>query len=577
MQSFFSEWEVTTYKLVTDSERGDIPFLSDTFNIPNVRNKTQSKVLSGSVGIDPTAVILNFDVVSSQCTNMPEESILGDSVVSTEKGVLNWFESDEYYYPAEKIEDFETGASDSGSSGKAFIQIIPYGKLDSEESAIEISGVSYYSSEGALFGINTICAYKTVEITPSTTLYFKAIDSTNENYEAVIKELSGSSSSLPNRSKWYVGNQVTDEENTFNIVTTLCKQGFIAGFTDRNGAVILRDYIGATSNISTHDNDIIIGNSLKGFGLSNISKCYNEFTVKFHSVDNDFKKELGVYFVDADAFPENDDKYQPNKNNSGSVTIRRTGAELDCFPFPSAVWDDLPEVGDLMRIVTDDYFVEGTYLELDGISRVFSITSTDIDEELYIINMDLIEYYNEENTPLWQTYVVGINSYSDAKDLWTLAHQSWLINKRIRKAPKDRTELKWAVDLDTFYNTDSYDETIEYAQSYFKLLVEWTTRQKLQVSYDLPITTDTVKLNIVDNVLFNDAIILPNPAEYGDGWITSISVDPNKDVVKCGITFEPSFFAPPMPIITGNIIETGSRANDIVETGSRVNNIIEGN
>ena len=184
--------------------------------------------------------------------------------------------------------------------------------------------------------------------------------------------------------------------------------------------------------------------------------------------------------------------------------------------------------------------------------------------------------YNAEEI-LWKTFVVGINSYPDAKDLWTVAHQSWLINNRIRKAPTDRTNLSWAVDLDTFYGVTSYDETVEYAQSYFKMLVEWTTRQKLQCSYELPITPETVKLNIVDNILFNDAIILPNPSEYGAGWLTSVKVDPNKDIIKCGVTFEPNFFAPPLPQVTGDIIEDQSNVDDIIEDQSNVDDIIEGN
>lgn len=600
--SFFSNWDITSYKIVEDAERGDVPFLKDGIQIPNIRDNTQDQVLNGFVDVY-SKEIMNFNAKSSMCTNLPKSSILNNgSVVSTEKGVINWVDSinSGYLYPEGKYGEFDPSESNSDSSGKVMLQIIPYGKNDlsewlvtvSNENVYDTGGINYNSEFGAMFGINTICAYKTVEITTSTQLTFKTINSSNTDYETVIKELSGSTSDLPNRSKWYVGKQVTDEENTFNMVTKLCKQGFVTGFTDRTGAVVLKDFLSDTGGTVTHDNSIIKGNSIRGFKLSDISKCYNEFTVKFHKSGTGYKKELGVYLVDSDSFPlptAGGDEWQDPIFIGDGLYRADTDETLQRIGIPN---NDTTGVLDAMinntrpeyRIVLDltgetIEFIDPVYENTTASKTYFYFTRSG---GSYVWNSgDILNVnYTQFNTAeiLWKTFVVGVNSYADAKDLWTLAHQSWMINKRIRKAPSDRTDLEWAVDLDTFYDTNSYDETEEYAYSYFKMLVEWTTRQKLQVNYDLPITVDTVKLNIVDNVLFNDAIILPNPSEFGEGWVTSVGVDTAKSIMKLGITFEPTFFAPPMPQITGvNIIETGSNEDDIIETGSNTDDIIEGN
>jgi hypothetical protein len=598
--SFFSNWDITSYKIVTDEERGDIPFLDASLQIPNVRRNESDIVLSGTVDVY-TKDIMSFVVKSALCTNLPESSILSnDRVVSTEKGIINWVDSLEsgYLYPSGKIAEFSNTDSDSDSSGKVMIQIVPFGSNNlgewdinvGDENIYDDGATRYQSGHGGLFGINTICAYKTIEITTSTELKFKTINSSNTDYETVIKQLSGSSSDLSSRSSWYVGNEVTDEENTFNIVTKLCKQGFVAGFTDRTGSVVLKDFLVASGGAVTHNNSIIKDKTLKGFSLSDLSKCYNEFTIKFHRIGSTYQKELGVYNVDADSFPaigEGGDNWQPPIDTGASLYRADTLESLQRVGIPNgdttgvlqALTDDSRpkyritlDGGDTIEFITPVYentTASKTYFYFTRTGGSYVWNSGDI------LDVDTMEYNTDEI--LWKTFIVGVNSYADAKDIWELAHQSWMINKRIRKAPTERTELEWAVDLDTFYDTTVYDETVEYAYNYFTTLVEWTTRQKLQVSYDLPITVDTIKLNIVDNVLFNDAIILPNPAEFGQGWLTSVGVDTKNDVIKCGITFEPSFFAPPMPEQIDDIIETGSNVDDIIETGSNVDDIIEGN
>ena len=185
-----------------------------------------------------------------------------------------------------------------------------------------------------------------------------------------------------------------------------------------------------------------------------------------------------------------------------------------------------------------------------------------------------------ESFPAWDEsytdFVQGVDSYSDAKELWEMARKSYTLNSRIRTASADRSTLKYAIDRNEYNNVNTYDSWEEYGWQYAKRFAEWVTRQKLQVYFDVPITTDTVKYELMRKVTFSDPIITPD-GETGSGWITSIQCDPKNDVIKLQITFEPNFYIPaPMVIQWGDIIETGDNIDSILETGSETDNIIEG-
>jgi hypothetical protein len=105
--------------------------------------------------------------------------------------------------------------------------------------------------------------------------------------------------------------------------------------------------------------------------------------------------------------------------------------------------------------------------------------------------------------------------------------------------------------------------------------VDWTTKQKLLVSFNLPITPETIKIELMDRIDFKDAIITPEDGEYGKGFVVGVQVDPKKYVIKCSIMFEPDFMIRRSQG-GGEIIESGMSIVDIYESGDADTDIVEG-
>jgi hypothetical protein len=112
-----------------------------------------------------------------------------------------------------------------------------------------------------------------------------------------------------------------------------------------------------------------------------------------------------------------------------------------------------------------------------------------------------------------------------------------------------------------------------YMERYLDLLLDWTTYPKYQVNFDLPITTETITYDIMQQIRFSDPIITPDLGEYGEGWITSLSVNTKNSKISCQITFTPNFFVIPAMKQCGVIIEDQYNVDYINEDANNVDYI----
>jgi hypothetical protein len=115
-----------------------------------------------------------------------------------------------------------------------------------------------------------------------------------------------------------------------------------------------------------------------------------------------------------------------------------------------------------------------------------------------------------------------------------------------------------------------------YVKKYLDLLLKWTTYQKFQVTYDLPITAETIKYELVDRIKFKDPIITPNNT-MGRGWITSLTFDTKNDKIRAKITFDPGFLVRP-PIVIPQCVwidEKSTNVDTIDEKSTNTNTIVE--
>lgn len=430
---------------------------------------------------------------------------------------------------------------------------------------------------------------------PTDTVY-GALHYMTDTYSGLL----GNYSSLPaeRTNLWNVGRVIQQQQNTFNYIQELCQQSFVCGWTNRKGDINYAPLnpsfqaSDADNSLVVHDNNIIIRDSISGFGLSPLSQVYNEFDIQFayNYATGKYDKQYSVKHVDEDAFPVADASQGKQVANDSVQIIpvtyfseTRKGVVL--LPTTYYVADDWKEffIYNTFEVVGTplNHAIWGTVTAVeqlnDGLTTKIRF---DIDATKSIINQStdlqiegtwLSNIYTLGGAGSWKEFVVGIDDYQMAKDVWELCHSGWLENKQVNKAPTSLTDLIWATDL-TILKDDRASPYDEYAYQYLLRMAKWCTRQKWQVQYDVPVNEATATLELMQEVRFNDPIITPDidgNTQYGIGYITSIEVVPNEDIMRIGLTFEKFLSRARVPAQGVTITETGS-AITITETGSAI-------
>lgn len=175
---------------------------------------------------------------------------------------------------------------------------------------------------------------------------------------------------------------------------------------------------------------------------------------------------------------------------------------------------------------------------------------------------------------LWKTYVGGIspNSYTDAKVMWDYAHESYDIAGAVQPLPKNLSEMPWYINTKQFKNEEfsgasKSDSPFKYLQN----LSEWCTLQKDQVKFNVPLTYDNVRLELLDYVSFADTIYTNNEVRYG--WITVVEFVPIKNYMRLTVVLKPD------PVVVDRVIrERGQLLNFSIyqESGSATGIFIDG-
>ena len=377
------------------------------------------------------------------------------------------------------------------------------------------------------------------------------------------------------RPTYFVGKYIDEQVNKFNIITQLCKQSFIGGWTNRTGEVAFKRLLEFDNdNAHNHSYVNILDNSIKDFRHTPTSKVFNEFEVKYCYQDDVPQKTLEIHNVDQDEFPPNASIPGSDISNnstfifSDASTCTSGTIKISLQNYANGGYDFI--VGDTISItmasrynvdptINGDFVGEITTVSDDGFYMILALnpiagttittTHTGSFPVSVVISAGVITYVSFVSANVistWQTWVVGISDYNTAKSFWLKAQEGYLRTGVIRVAPSNRTDLTWATERDWFNDTNVYDSAEEYGYDYFSKLVDWTIFQKFIVSYSLPITSDNVQLELLDDVIFSDPIITPEDYNdgYAKGWITKYELDPKSDKINVSILFEPNNLNP---------------------------------
>lgn len=505
---------------------------------------------------------------------------------------------DEYFYLAGQQTTVDNKISDT-----VYSELSPNGRLSTwftiePKKQSVVNNVSSWQPAWSnlkvhYLGIGGLMSYKFSD------LYLKAYDdSTNNLYttiKSIVEDLNGITDVNYNnlestRSSWNVGRQVTEQDNSFNYIQELCNQSYVCGWTGRDGSInfsAFREY--GTSTVNHNDANIIRG-SIKNLSRTPISQVFNELTFKYdwNAITDTYDGVYSIGNVDSNSFPvakyfgwtqiplSKDDNRQVAVTYVNYAGFAGGKAIKISVPYDYYYEGMTPVTFDWMETYKGDttggFAFEGVYKDIlssdDSSDYYFDPISVTIplNNVEYILSNEIL-WYTELNTD-FSDYVSGITSYPDAKDIWETCHDSWLESKTINKAPTSLTDLPWYVSSD--------DPTSDSTYKYMEQCIDWLTRQKWKINYQLPINSETVTLELMQRVNFSDAIVT-GQGQQASGWITGLAIDPKTDLIDVELTFE--YFIAMPPVILNqcvNIIETGSATDNIIETGSQTTNIIEG-
>lgn len=426
------------------------------------------------------------------------------------------------------------------------------------------------------------------------------------------------------RAQYFVGRQVTEQKNTVDYIDELCQQSWCIGFTDREGVVTIKA-IEDNSVTHTHSNNIILRDSIKNFQLTPLTKVYNELTVKadYNAITGNYDKVFSVDNIEDAAFPTAYDK-QPSGEIELSVSTTSTPTYMDQEFFTTPyitlteyVGDSLI-VGDRIRVYweTAKLYVKGTgvleeELVSDGASNYFEGTVSTITVQSNpsistVLLVDVVDYpyYNEGLTNSyyvivrnelslvkkidpdvtmgykWKSYVQGIDSYSDAKEIWDTCKQGYNETKTINQYPTSQSNLSWLVDMDAFLDEEYYTDLGQGYYRWFRKAITWLTRQKYKITYSIPLTSDTVKINLGDDVNFHDDILIGlDPTSLTDAYLTGkvvgVTVVPREYKIDIDLMAEIQYFNKSELDQSDDIWERNINNIDIIEDANNTDDIIE--
>ncbi len=151
----------------------------------------------------------------------------------------------------------------------------------------------------------------------------------------------------------------------------------------------------------------------------------------------------------------------------------------------------------------------------------------------------------------------AVSGWAKGKEIWDKCRQSWLTYKFSQKLPSTYSDCYWFSDLNR-YDATLQDDTNNNIQNnlynntaykYLQNLVEWTTKMKEMVTFEVPILAGEefdsfTSLLLLDPVKFTDQKLTNNEERLG--WITQKEIIPEDDTIKFEITLNPKDYPPPL-------------------------------
>lgn len=306
-----------------------------------------------------------------------------------------------------------------------------------------------------------------------TNTVYKTFKHILENYDGIPSDEINYNNLPITRSNWPSGRQLTDRKLSFEYLKELASHSFVGIYPDRNGRRCLKSWRDDTTVKATFDETTIVRDSIQDWQKTKVVDLYNEFRLWY-----DFNPATGKF--------------------DASLSILN---------------------------VDKNYYVD----PITGITGAYGFPAYTI-----------MTGYTNNQYEAWKDYAGGINanSYADAKPLWLSANESWNRSSAIQPAPDRLSKLYWYSNTNEFNTLENKGaSTSDSAYKFLTNLVEWTTRQKDVVNFQIPMSTTNVTRELLDYINFSDAIYTDDTTR--PGWITGVKFNIKKDTIGIEATLDP--------------------------------------
>jgi len=247
---------------------------------------------------------------------------------------------------------------------------------------------------------------------------------------------------------WPIGRTLTDPTQTEDIVTKLCKQGFLIGQFDPFGKFSVAAWRESRTPLTDFNISNIYPNTLKSMPVTPVRRVSNQILMKYdrNPAANKFNAQIGVANIDKPAFPLSTD-YTPGSGTSlGAFTGSRMS--LGGGAYRLTFTTTLPHgraTGDIATLTgnTNGYNFTPRPISVSS-PTVFALNILGAPPALTTSSGSLKSL--SDSNLRWHDYAPGFQSYAAGLDAWTKAHTSFLQTKAINEAPSEITECDWFFD-----------------------------------------------------------------------------------------------------------------------------------
>lgn len=204
-----------------------------------------------------------------------------------------------------------------------------------------------------------------------------------------------------------------------------------------------------------------------------------------------------------------------------------------------SAYRDYTDIEDVVGVHDGRLTIKGTLgsLETTPTNRIYNELEVNYERDYvdneYVDRIAIRKVTESEFPPSggnWQEFVIGVEDYAKALELWTESHEAYEVTKTINKVTETLSEL-------SFGNRNRIG-TESFGLLAISEMVSWNTRPRLKVEYTIPITSETATLDLGDFIVFSDVILTNDVSYYG--WITKLDIDDKKFNFKVQLTIDPA-------------------------------------